>query len=47
MTQSELEVRLADVVRFKWGENGIEYLAGVIHIIATVHQINTLIDANR
>jgi hypothetical protein len=45
--QSELETRLADVVRSKWGENGIEYLVGAIASITTEQQLEVLIEANR
>jgi hypothetical protein len=45
--QSELETRLADVVRSKWGENGIEYLVGAIASITTGDQLKVLIEANR
>jgi hypothetical protein len=46
MIQSELEIRLADVVRSKWGENGIEYLVGAISSITTEDQLKVLIEAN-
>ena len=44
--QAELETRLADVVRSKWGENGIEYLVGAIASITTESQLKVLIEAN-
>jgi hypothetical protein len=46
MIQSELETRLADVVRSKWGENGIEYLVGALGSITTEDQLKVLIEAN-
>jgi|694.fasta_scaffold94025_1 hypothetical protein len=47
MIQSELETRLADVVRSKWGDNGIEYLVGAIASITTASQLRTLIEENQ
>jgi hypothetical protein len=46
MIHSELETRLADVVRSKWGENGIEYLVGALASITTDDQLKVLIEAN-
>jgi hypothetical protein len=46
MIQSELETRLADVVRSKYGDNGIEYLVGAISSITTEDQLKVLIEAN-
>jgi hypothetical protein len=46
MIQSELETRLADVVRSKWGENGIEYLVGALASVTTEDQVKVLIEAN-
>jgi len=46
MIQSELETRLADVVRSKWGDNGIEYLVGAIASITTAEQLTALVEAN-
>jgi hypothetical protein len=46
MIRSELETRLADVVRSKWGENGIEYLVGALASITTEDQVKVLIEAN-
>jgi len=46
MIQSELETRLADTVRSKWGENGIEYLVGALASITTEDQLKVLIEAN-
>jgi hypothetical protein len=46
MIQSELETRLADVVRSKYGDNGIEYLVGAISSITTEQQLEVLIEAN-
>jgi hypothetical protein len=46
MIRSELETRLADVVRSKWGENGIEYLVGALASITTDDQLKVLIEAN-
>jgi hypothetical protein len=45
--QSELETRLVDVIRSKWGENGIEYLVGALSTITTGEQLETLIKANQ
>ena len=47
MTQSELEMLLADTVRSKWGENGVEYLVGAIASITTEDQLKVLVEANR
>lgn len=47
MTQSELEMLLANTVRSKWGENGIEYLVGAIASITTASQLRTLIEENQ
>ena len=47
MIQSELETRLADVVRSKWGENGIEYLVGALASITTEEQLKVLVEANQ
>jgi hypothetical protein len=46
MIRPELETRLADVVRSKWGENGIEYLVGALASITTEDQLKVLIEAN-
>ena len=46
MIQSELEMLLADVVRSKWGDKGIEYLVGAISSITTFDQLTVLINAN-
>lgn len=46
MIQSELETRLADVVRSKYGENGIEFLVGALSSITTEDQLKVLIEAN-
>jgi hypothetical protein len=46
MIQSELETRLADVVRSKYGDNGIEFLVGAISSITTEDQLKVLIEAN-
>jgi hypothetical protein len=46
MIHSELEVLLADVVRSKWGDRGIEYLVGAISSITTDDQLTVLINAN-
>ena len=39
MIHSELEMLLADVVRSKWGDKGIEYLVGSISSITTADQL--------
>jgi hypothetical protein len=46
MIHSELETLLADVVRSKWGDKGIEYLVGAISSITTDDQLTALINAN-
>jgi hypothetical protein len=46
MIHSELEVLLADVVRSKWGDKGIQYLVGAISSITTAEQLTALINAN-
>jgi len=46
MIDSELETLLADVVRSKWGDRGIEYLVGAISSITTADQLTALINAN-
>ena len=46
MIHSELEVLLADVVRSKWGDKGIEYLVGAISSITTSDQLTVLINSN-
>lgn len=46
MIQSELEMLLANTVRSRWGENGIEYLVGVISTITTTEQLTVLVDTN-
>ena len=46
MIQSDLEMLLADVVRSKWGDKGIEYLVGAISSITTNDQLTALINAN-
>ena len=46
MIKSNLEVLLADVVRSKWGDKGIEYLVGAISSITTNDQLTALINAN-
>ena len=46
MIHSELETLLADVVRSKWGDKGIEYLAGAISSITTDDQLTALINSN-
>jgi hypothetical protein len=46
MIRSELETRLADVVRSRWGENGIEYLVGALASITTDDQLKVLVEAN-
>lgn len=46
MIQSEVEMLLADVVRSKWGDKGIEYLVGAISNITTQDQLTVLINAN-
>jgi hypothetical protein len=46
MIQSELETRLADVVRSKYGDNGIEFLVGALSSITTEDQLKVLIEAN-
>ena len=47
MIQSELETLLADTVRSRWGDNGIEYLIGAMSTIATQEQLTALLNANR
>jgi hypothetical protein len=47
MLQTELEIELADVIRSRWGDNGIEYLIGAMSTIATPEQLTALLDANR
>ena len=47
MIQSELETLLADTVRSRWGDNGIEYLVGAISSITTASQMKTLIEENQ
>ena len=47
MIQSELETILVDVVRSKWGDNGIEYLVGAISSITTASQLMVLIEENK
>ena len=47
MIQSELETRLADVVRSKYGDNGIEFLVGAIASITTEEQLKVLVEANQ
>jgi hypothetical protein len=47
MIQSELETRLADVVRSRYGDNGIEYLVGAIASITTEEQLKVLVEANQ
>jgi hypothetical protein len=44
---SELETRLADAVRSKYGDNGIEYLVGAIASITTEDQLRVLVEANQ
>jgi hypothetical protein len=46
MKLNELEMLLADVVRSKWGDKGIEYLVGAISSITTDDQLTALINAN-
>jgi hypothetical protein len=44
--RSEIEARLVDVVRSKWGDKGIEYLVSALSTITTVEQLTVLINAN-
>jgi len=46
MISSEIEMLLADVVRSKWGDKGIEYLVNAISSITTTDQLTALINAN-
>ena len=46
MKLTELEMLLADVVRSKWGDKGIEYLVGAISSVTTSDQLTSLINAN-
>ena len=46
MKLNELEMLLADVVRSKWGDKGIEYLVGAISSVTTSDQLTVLINAN-
>jgi hypothetical protein len=46
MKLNELEMLLADVVRSKWGDKGIEYLVGAISSVTTSDQLTSLINAN-
>ena len=41
-----IEARLADVVRSKYGDNGIEYLVGALSSLTTMEQLTTLVNAN-
>ena len=45
MISSEIEMLLADSVRSKWGDKGIEYLVGAISSITTTEQITALVNA--
>lgn len=45
MISSEIEMLLADVVRSKWGDKGIEYLVGAISSITTTEQLTALVNA--
>lgn len=45
MISSEIEMLLADVVRSKWGDKGIEYLVGAISSITTTDQLTALVNA--
>ena len=45
MISSEIEMLLADVVRSKWGDKGIEYLVGAISSITTPEQLTALVNA--
>ena len=47
MIQTELEIELVDVIRSRWGDNGIEYLVGAISSITTASQMRTLIEENQ
>ena len=47
MIRSELETRLADVVRSKYGDNGIEFLVGALASITTEDQLKVLVEANQ
>jgi hypothetical protein len=42
----ELELRLAQVVKEKWGINGFEYLTGAMSSLLTEEQLEILIKAN-
>ena len=45
MISSEIEMLLADVVRSKYGDKGIEYLVGAISSITTPEQLTALVNA--
>ena len=45
MNLSKLEILLADSVRSKWGDKGIEYLVGAISSITTTEQLTALVNA--
>jgi len=45
MNLSKLEILLADSVRSKWGDKGIEYLVGAISSITTPEQLTSLVNA--
>jgi hypothetical protein len=47
MIQTELEIELVNVIRSRWGDNGIEYLIGAMSTIATQEQLTALLNANR
>jgi hypothetical protein len=44
--KSEVEMKLARLVRSKWGDNGIEYLVGALASVTSVEQLTVLIDEN-
>jgi hypothetical protein len=47
MIRPELETRLADVVRSKYGDNGIEFLVGALASVTTEDQLKVLVEANQ
>jgi hypothetical protein len=47
MVQTELEIELVNVIRSRWGDDGIEYLVGAMSTITTQEQLTALLNANR
>jgi hypothetical protein len=45
MTREQLEVALAESVRDKWGDNGVEYLVGALSSVTTTNQLTVLLES--